>query len=206
MHNLDGCVDTAMSKRAPSSSGDRSATDGQDGNGTTAIPTAAASNVSSWMDAYGVRNASSSGVSQRATSVPNPAGSHQDDDQHLYQQGIISHSNNSSSSSKLQSNSRHPPSQTTLSALLEPFNTSNGQNKDEATGRIKIPSTSRAGADIAEQKTVNQIGLLESWKYLPFLAHQGELTVVAIVFLSMSLSGVSKTSACLGRSVRVATK
>lgn len=55
---------------------------------------------------------------------------------------------------------------TALSALLAPFAAENG----------KIPSSSRAGADIAEQKTANRPGLFESWKYLPFFAHQGELT------------------------------
>ena len=56
-------------------------------------------------------------------------------------------------------------SQGTLSALLEPFS---GKNAGS------IPSSSRAGADIAVQKTANQIGVLDSWRYLPFLAHQGE--------------------------------
>ena len=58
------------------------------------------------------------------------------------------------------------PTVNSLHSLLEPFNRANGA----------IPETSRAAADVAEQKTANQIGLLESWKYLPFLAHQGERT------------------------------
>lgn len=69
----------------------------------------------------------------------------------------------SSTSSPSRKQHRASPSTNTLTALLEPFNTGDG----------KIPETSRAGADVAEQRTASQIGLLESWKYLPFLAHQG---------------------------------
>jgi hypothetical protein len=59
-------------------------------------------------------------------------------------------------------------SSNTLSALLEPFSSKHGGS---------IPAASRAGADISEQKTANQIGLLESWKYIPFLTHQGRHTL-----------------------------
>lgn len=74
------------------------------------------------------------------------------------------------------------PTVNSLHSLLEPFNRANGA----------IPETSRAAADVAEQKTANQIGLLESWKYLPFLAHQA--TSLASAFVSHHVFGPPKKS------------
>lgn len=95
---------------------------------------------------------SSAGPSSRATSVPNPANS----------------GKSLRKAASAASGSAVPSPTTALSALLAPFASENG----------KIPSSSRAGADIAEQKTANRPGLFESWKYLPFIAHQGEETSV----------------------------
>lgn len=115
--------------------------------------------------------------SQRATSIPNPAGASasspieiHDDEAHHY----TTSSNETAPRPSLGPSSRRPPSTSTLSALLEPFNPSPHSSNRDTDGRIRIPATSRAGADIAEQKTATGVGLLESWKYLPFLAHQGE--------------------------------
>lgn len=74
-----------------------------------------------------------------------------------------------------QSNLNKKVSYSTMSALLEPFSGKNGGS---------IPISSRAGADIAEQKTANRIGLLESWRYIPFLTHQGEFICPAMYLFS----------------------
>jgi len=113
-------------------------------------------------------------TSQRATSIPDPAGA---SSLKTTPSTTTTHNNSnqeqdSTRRPSLPPSSRRQPSSTTLSALLEPFNPSS--SIDHESGRIRIPSTSRAGADIAEQKTASGVGLLESWKYLPFLAHQGE--------------------------------
>lgn len=136
--------------------------------------------------------------SKRATSIPDPAGASapsafQEDVDNDQEDGYTDAGNTRRPS--LPSSSRHQPSSSTLSALLEPFTPS---NRDQTSGRIKIPPTSRAGADIAEQKTASGVGLLESWKYLPFLAHQGQflLGIVCFVFLVSEVTGRSAGNGC----------
>lgn len=104
--------------------------------------------------------------SKRATSRPDPAGG-QRKSSSSRDSSKRSQGQSSSADGSRDSRDHHGRrvSSSTLSALLEPFSSKNAGS---------IPSSSRAGADIAQQRTANQIGLLESWKYIPFLAHQGE--------------------------------
>ncbi|KAK9900548.1 hypothetical protein P389DRAFT_165995 [Cystobasidium minutum MCA 4210] len=177
-------------------------------NGKHTANSGVTSTLASWI-APSSSSPPSNNTSQRATSIPNPAGSstsssaskttgggggltllqRDDEDSHHY---ITSDTQDHQSRPSLPSSSRRPPSTSTLSALLEPFNPAPNSSNRDTDGRIKIPSTARAGADIAEQKTASGVGLLESWKYLPFLAHQA--TKLASAFVSHHVFGPPKKS------------
>lgn len=160
-----------------------SSSDGRRGKGN-----GMASALASWLAPSPPNAGEEQQPSQRATSIPNPAGAStsstlpgEEEEEEDPQQR---HRNTDNSSNvrrpSLPPSSRRPPSTSTLSALLEPFNPAPNSSNRDTDGRIRIPPTSRAGADIAEQKTAAGVGLLESWKYLPFLAHQGVYSMYSI--------------------------
>lgn len=188
LSSTEGPVSAAQSQAGNSSK------DVSDDTGTTSKKSnAVSSTLASWVAPALISSTiTDNQPSQRATSIPDPAGATPRNNDTI--------SSEDGTRPSFPSSSRRQPSSTTLSALLEPFNPSSSSvssNDQEngtpttATGRIKIPATSRAGADIAEQKTVNSVGLLESWKYIPFLAHQGELGFLLCLFISIDSLGVT---------------
>ncbi|GAA96862.1 uncharacterized protein L969DRAFT_17759 [Mixia osmundae IAM 14324] len=81
---------------------------------------------------------------------------------------------------RLKAGAAAPTSPATLNNLLEPF-----------TNKTEVPEGSRVLKDVPQQPE-KPLGILESWKYLPFLAHQA--SSIATAFASHHIFGPPKKS------------